>query len=258
MDLGLQDKVVIVTGGANGIGKAVVQGACREGAAAVIVDRDRKAGEQLQTALTDAGFSALFLAADLSEPDNCQTVVASALEKFQRIDVLVNNAGSNDRAGLTSSVADFRRSLALNLIHYFAMAHYALPALKESCGTIVNIGSKVAVTGQGGTSGYAAAKGGIHALTREWATELAKDGIRVNEVLPGDVMTPMYENWLNLQENPQAVLAEISAAIPLGKRMAMADEVAAAVLFLASEKASQTTGQYFYVDGGYTHLDRRL
>ncbi len=258
MDLGLKGKVVIVTGGANGIGKAVVQGACREGATAVIVDRDEKGGAQLAGEMSSAGASAIFLAADLSDADNCRKVVASTLEQFQRIDILVNNAGSNDGAGLTSSVADFHRSLQLNLIHYFAMAHYALPALKESRGAIINIGSKVAVTGQGGTSGYAAAKGGIHALTREWATELAKDDIRVNEVLPGDVMTPMYENWLNLQENPREVLQEITAAIPLGKRMAMAEEVAAAVLFLASDKAAQTTGQYFYVDGGYTHLDRRL
>jgi L-fucose dehydrogenase len=138
------------------------------------------------------------------------------------------------------------------------MAHYALPALKESRGSIVNISSKTAIVGQGDTSGYAAAKGAILALTREWAVELAPFEIRVNAVVPAEVMTPMYQKWIAGFENSDAKLEHIVSRIPLGKRMTGAEEIASAVMFLISCKSGHTTGQHIFVDGGYVHLDRAL
>ena len=171
----------------------------------------------------------------------------------------MNNAGVNDGVGLENgSPEKFVISLQRNLLHYYNMAHYALPALKKSQGSIVNIASKTAVTGQGGTSGYVAAKGAILALTREWAAELLPFGIRVNAVVPAEVMTPLYQQWLSKFPNPEEKLKQIVAKIPLGKRMTHADEIAAMVLFLSSTQAAHITGQHLFVDGGYVHLDRAL
>jgi L-fucose dehydrogenase len=134
----------------------------------------------------------------------------------------------------------------------------SLPFLIRSKGTIVNISSKVAITGQGGTSGYAAAKGAILGATREWAEEFAGNGIRVNAVVPAEVRTPQYEEWLKQFENPEDRLRAITARIPLEHRMTEPEEVAAMVLFLLSARSAGITGQQLFVDGGYVHLDRRL
>jgi L-fucose dehydrogenase len=172
----------------------------------------------------------------------------------------VNNAGANDGVGLANGDPDrFLESLHHNLVHYYAMAHYALPMLKQAHGAIVNISSKVALTGQGGTSAYAAAKGAQLALTREWAAELLPFGIRVNSVLPAEVLTPLYKRWLDTREDPQAALQAITNHIPLGRRMTEGAEIAAMTVFLLSSRQSgHTTAQHLVVDGGYTHLDRAL
>jgi NAD(P)-dependent dehydrogenase (short-subunit alcohol dehydrogenase family) len=149
-------------------------------------------------------------------------------------------------------------SLHKNLVHYYLMAHHALPALKKSKGAIVNIGSKTAETGQGGTSAYAASNGGRNALTREWAVELLKYGIRVNAVIVAECYTPLYEKWVQTLSNPEDTLQRITEKIPLGKRMTTSEEIANAVAFLLSDKSSHTTGQLVYVDGGYVHLDRAI
>jgi NAD(P)-dependent dehydrogenase (short-subunit alcohol dehydrogenase family) len=197
--------------------------------------------------------------AELSAPQACANAVDQTLGKCGRIDALVNNAGVNDKVGLEhGSPENFVASLSRNLVHFYAFAHYALPALKKSRGSIVNISSKTAVTGQGGTSGYVASKGAILALTREWAAELLPDGIRVNAVIPAEVQTPLYQQWLSTFEDPQKKLADIVAKIPLGRRMTTPAEIAAMVLFLISEQASHITAQHVFVDAGYTHLDRAL
>jgi NAD(P)-dependent dehydrogenase (short-subunit alcohol dehydrogenase family) len=171
----------------------------------------------------------------------------------------VNNAGVNDGVNLEDgSYEAFMASLHKNLVHYYLMAHYALPALKKSQGAIVNIGSKTAETGQGGTSAYAASNGGRNALTREWAVELLKYGIRVNAVIVAECYTPLYEKWVQTLPNPEETLQRITEKIPLGKRMTTSEEIANAVAFLLSDKSSHTTGQLIYVDGGYVHLDRAL
>jgi len=259
VDLQLKDKVMIITGGAKGIGSAITRAAASEGAVPVIVDLDGATARQLQAEVKEAGGSCGVVVADLIAPEVCSRAVEDVLREFGRIDALVNNAGVNDGVGLEhGSPEKFVGSLQRNLLHYYNMAHFALPALKKSRGCIVSIASKTAVTGQGGTSGYVAAKGGVLALTREWAVELLPYGIRANAVVPAEVMTPLYQKWLSTFPNPESKLAEVTAKIPLGKRMTQPEEIASAVLYLCSGQASHITGQHLYVDGGYVHLDRAI
>jgi L-fucose dehydrogenase len=259
MDLQLKDKVVLITGGAKGIGAAITRAVANEGAIPVIVDLDAEAGNQLQSELKNSGKGCGLICVDLGTVESCAAAVDQTLQECGCLDVLVNNAGVNDGIGLEhGSPHKFVGSLHRNLLHYYNMAHYALPALKKARGSIVNIASKTAVTGQGGTSGYVSAKGAILALTREWAVELLQYGIRVNAVVPAEVMTPLYQKWLNAFPDPQAKLQQIVAKIPLGKRMTRPEEIAAVVLFLISAQAAHTTGQHLFVDGGYVHLDRAV
>ena len=259
MNLQLNDKVVLVTGGAKGIGAATAHALGQEGAVPVIVDRDVEAGEKLCGELSQAGVRNLLIPADLTSAENCSRSVEQAVKQFGRLDALINNAGINDRIGLEQgSPEQYIGSLQRNLLHYYNMAHFALPHLKRSRGSIVNIASKTAVTGQGGTSGYASAKGAILALTREWAVELLPYCIRVNAVVPAEVMTPLYRQWLSTFPNPEEKLENIVSRIPLEKRMSTAEDIAAMVVFLISAKAGHITGQHLFVDGGYVHLDRAL
>ncbi|MBB6325338.1 L-fucose dehydrogenase [Algoriphagus iocasae] len=254
MNLNLSNKVILISGGAKGIGGAISKGLIAEGAIPVMIDPSEKEGAEI-LALGEA-FQIPVRLFDAADSEN---VVKITLEKYGRIDGLVNNAGANDSVGLEKgSPEEFEKSVAKNLNHYYHLAHYALPSLKKSKGSIVNISSKTAVTGQGGTSGYTAAKGAQLSLTREWAVELLPYEITVNAVIPAEVYTPLYENWINTFEDPKAKLESITAKIPLGKRMTKPEEIAAMAIFLLSDQARHITGQHLYVDGGYTHLDRSL
>ena len=257
MDLGLRDKVVIVTGGGVGIGAAISHACAAEGAIPVIVNHD---GDTIQANLEIMRANAQpfgFIPMWLDSPESCRTAVEQTLAQFGRIDALVNNIGVNDNVGLEHGTPErFMTSLQNNLWHYYAMAHFCLPSLKQARGSIVNTASKVAVTGQGGTSGYAAAKGAQLALTREWAVELAPFGIHVNAVVPSEVWTPAYETWLATFAHPEEKRAAITRNIPLGARMTTPAEIASAVVFLLSDRSAHTTGQHLFVDGGYVHLDR--
>lgn len=255
MDLGLKDKIVIVTGGAKGIGAGITRSLAMEGAIPVIVGRNKGDNEAIIKEIK-TGFG---ITAELTHPEECENAVRTTLEKYGRIDGLINNAGINDGVGLEKgNYESFVASLHKNLVHYYLMAHHSLPELIKTKGVIVNIGSKVAETGQGNTSAYAASNGGRNALTREWAVELLKYRIRVNAVIVAECYTPLYDKWIKTMPNPEEKLRSITDKIPLGRRMTTEEEIANMVVFLLSERSSHTTGQLIYVDGGYTHLDRAL
>jgi L-fucose dehydrogenase len=259
MNLGLTDKVIIVTGGARGIGKGIVEVLAKEGAIPVIVGRNESDNNATVGEIEGAGGKAFAITAELSVPDECERAVAEVAARFGKVEGLVNNAGVNDGVSLQNgSYEKFMQSIHSNLVHYYLMAKFSLPYLIQSKGAIVNISSKTAETGQGGTSAYAAANGGRNALTREWAVELLKYSIRVNAVIVAECFTPLYEMWVSQFENPQEKLLQITKQIPLEKRMTTAHEIANTVAFLLSECSSHTTGQLVHVDGGYVHLDRAL
>jgi L-fucose dehydrogenase len=253
MDLQLRDKIIIVTGGAKGIGEGITRVLSEEGAFPIIFGRNETDNQAL---LNELGTGDQ-VTVELTDPDACRLAVNEVLNRHKHIDGIVNNAGINDGVGLEfGNYEQLIKSLHNNLIHYYLVVQAALPALIASRGAVVNISSKVAETGQGGTSGYAASNGGRNAFTREWAVELLKYGIRVNAVIVAECYTPLYDKWIQTLPNPTETLNKITSRIPLEKRMTTSEEIANTVAFLLSSRSSHTTGQLIHVDGGYVHLDR--
>ncbi len=260
MDLNLKGKVVVISGAAGikgSIGETILQKLAEEGAIPAVIDRNARGFEYVKE-LQEKGVDATFYQTDVTKPDQIQNAVEAISKKYGTIDIVINNVGVNDGAGLDASYEEFMNSLKLNMVSYFLIVKHALPLLKKSKGNILNIGSKVGLTGQGGTSGYAAAKGGVLGLTREWAVDLIKEGIRVNAIIIAESWTPAYDNWIKTLENGEEKLKSIVKKIPLENRMTTPEEIANTCLFTISEKSSHTTGQFITVDGGYVHLDRSL
>jgi len=260
MDLGLKGKVVVITGAAGikgSIGETILQKLAEEGAIPAIIDRNTR-GFAYVEALQKKGIDAIFCQTDVTNPDEIENAMETISKKYSKIDVVINNVGVNDGAGLESSYEEFMNSLKLNMVSYFLVVKHALPLLKISKGNILNIGSKVGLTGQGGTSGYAASKGGVLGLTREWAVDLIKYGIRSNAIIIAESWTPAYDAWIKTLENGEEKLKSIVKTIPLENRMTTPEEIADTCLFTISKKSSHTTGQFITVDGGYVHLDRAL
>lgn len=259
MNLDLKDKIIPVSGGAKGIGRDIVEVLAEEGAHPVIIGRTPEDNERVVQGLRDENLKADAVVAELTRPEECKAAIEQILEKYDRIDGLVNNVGVNDGVSLENGTYDeFMGSLHKGVVHYFLLAHHALPALKQSQGNIINIGSKVAETGQGGTSGYAASNGGKNALTREWAVELLPYHVRVNAIIVAEAYTPQYEKWIKTLDNPEETLKEITEKIPYEQRMTTPREIGNTAAFLISEKSSHTTGELVHPDGGYVHLDRAL
>lgn len=259
MELHLNNKVIIVTGGARGIGESIVRKLADENAIPCIIDINRQRADALIKNLQLNNKRCFAVIADLTKPEQCENAIEKILNEFESIDGVVNNAGLNDGVGLENgSYEKFIQSLQVNAVHYFTVIHFALNALKKSKGNIVNICSKVAQTGQGNTSGYAAANGIRFELTTQWANELKEYGIRSNAIVVAECYTPQYEWWINQQDNPQEKLNEINAKIPLKNRMTKPDEIADTAIFLLSSKSNPINEEFFYVDGGYVHLDRKI
>lgn len=259
MNLNLNDKIILVSGGAKGIGGAIVKALAIENAFPIIIGRSENDNVKMLQEITDLGLKADYFTAELTLPDHCKNIIDDILTKYGRIDGLVNNAGVNDGVGLENGTYEgFIASLHKNVVHYYLLAKYALPALKQSKGSILNIGSKTAETGQGGTSGYAASNGARNALTREWAVELLPFSIRVNAIIVAEAWTPLYEKWINSFDDRDVKLKNITDKIPFENRMTSVEEIANTAIFLLSDKSSHTTGQLIHVDGGYVHLDRAL
>ena len=258
VDLHLSDKVVIVTGGTKGIGEGIVRSMAAEGANVLMVNRDGPEGPAIEQELTGNGLKVSYLAAELTEVPECRKVVDSALARFGRIDVIVNNAGFNNQLDLRSEPEAFMKGLSDNLIHYYALVHYSHDSLIQNSGNVVNIGSHVSITGQGHTSAYVAAKGAIDGLTREWAAYFCDKGVRVNCLVPGSVWTNSYVRWAAQFPDPAERRRMAETNIPLGRRMTTIEEFSDMVVFVASDRASHLTGQIIVNDGGYCHLDRVL
>ncbi len=259
MQLQLDEKTVLVTGGTRGIGLGIVHAFLQEDARVLATGRSAESIQHAQQGLSeDMAQRCEFRAVDMKDERQVEALLQEIDAQWGGLDVLVNNAGVNDAVGLRREPADFRASLESNLVHYFSCAHFGLDGLVKNKGVILNIGSKTGTTGQGGTSGYAAANGAIDALTREWAVDLATHGVRVNCLIPAEVITPQYEQWLAEAEDPEAALAQLNRSIPFGSRTTTIEEIAQTAVFLCSAASSHTTGQLIFVDGGYVHLDRAM
>jgi NAD(P)-dependent dehydrogenase (short-subunit alcohol dehydrogenase family) len=245
---GLRGKVALVTGGASGIGRASAQRLADEGAAVVVTDVSDEQGEQVAAAIRDAGGTAMFLHHDVASEDDWTTVVERTSSAYDRLDVLVNNAGVGDLAAIEETTkVDYDRVIAITQTSVFLGMKAAGDALKASgAGSVINISSIFGASGGFGTSpSYHAAKGAVRLLTKNVALRWATEGVRVNSVHPGFIDTPILEEAKGTEFEDAMV-----GLTPMG-RLGQPDEVAAVVAFLASDDATFMTGSEVYVDGGY-------
>jgi L-fucose dehydrogenase len=268
--LGLEDKVVLVTGGTGGIGAETVRQFAKIGAFPVFTGRDQEKGKALEKELHDAGYSGKFIQTDHVDEEQCKRAVVQAAEygrkktrtseEYDKLDVLVNCAGYNDDVGIGVSWEEITDSLALNLVQYIFMSSECWKYLIKSGGNIVNIGSKTGQFGQKDSWAYAAANGGINALTLSAARNGADYGIRVNCVSPSEVDGEHYRKWAEERARSEGgsagdFMRDIAQNIPLGRRMTMEREIADAVLILASPiRSSHRTGEIHTPGGGYPLL----
>lgn len=247
-----EGKVAIVTGGSLGIGAACVAGLVREGAHVVMASLDTEAGQRLADSLAEVPGTAVHVTADVSREQEVAQLVESTLSRHGRLDILVNNAGIY-RQGTAeeSTLDDWQAVIAVNLTGVFLCTKYAVPALKQTHGTIVNIASEAGVVGIAGQAAYNVSKAGVIALTRSCAVDFAADGVRVNSVCPGTTWTPLVEAAVGRAPDPDAARRRLETVRPMN-RLGTPDEIAAAVLFLAGQEAGYATGASLSVDGGYT------
>jgi D-xylose 1-dehydrogenase len=245
----LEDRVVVVTGGASGIGEAIVEAFAGQSAQVVFLDIQDDAGEELVRRLEKAGLKVpVYLHCDLTDIDALQETVGAVLERFPRVDVLVNNAGNDTRHAMEEvTSAYWDRSIAVNLKHYFFMTQALVPAMRKTGGgSIINMGSISWVIPSTDVPVYVTAKAAIVGMSRTFAHQLGIDNIRVNCVMPGAILTERQRQLWFTEEYKAEILANQAL-----KRMILPDEVARLVLFLASEDSSAITNQSYIVDGGW-------
>jgi len=247
----LKDKVAIITGGSKGIGFGCAKVFVQHGARVVISAKGCERGEAAEAELIKAGGEAMFVPCDVRSEPGMRDLVARTVERFGRIDCIINNAGWHPAAMTIDqiSVEDFEGLLRLNLTSTFMGCKFALPELLKTRGTIINMSSEVALIGQAAAVSYVSTKGGQLGMTRALALDLAPQGVRVNAVCPAGVMTPLMEEWADTQYDPKAALEMVDSWHPIG-RMATIEEIGEVCAFLASEEASFMTGQVICPDGG--------
>ena len=248
----LSGRVAVVTGAAKGIGRGCAEVLAAAGAHVVVADIDRENGAAVAAAINGQGGSALFVHTDVRNSPAVAVMVAAAVERWGRLDVLVNNAGWHNSKGLLDCTeADWDSILELNLKSVFLCSKAAFPALKETRGAIISIGSMVGLIGQKDSVAYTASKGAIISMTRSLALDVAPYGIRANCICPGVVDTPLLQEYLAMQSNPEQRRQEFAALHPL-ERIGTPTDIARAVLFLASDAAAFITGTILPVEGGVT------
>jgi len=246
-------RVVVVSGGGSGIGQAAMLAFGREGARVVAFDREREALNRTAALLGEQGLEGHSLTVDVTRSRDVQRGVAAVVNRFGRIDVLVNNAGVEHAAPLhMTTEAEWDRVLGVNLKGVFLLSRQVLPVMmRGGGGAVVNVGSISGLLGWPAYAAYCASKGGVVQLTRQMAVDYAAHNIRVNCVCPGTTRTPLVERLFAQQKDPAAAEAAVAARHPLG-RFARPEEIAEVILFLASEEASFITGAVLPADGGYT------
>ena len=247
----LDGKVAVVTGGAHGIGRASAKALAAEGARVAIGDVDEPDGRACAEEIVDAGGGALFVRTDVTSMDDVRALVGAAVDRWGRLDVMFNNVGVAI-AGSAAEISEdeWSRVIDVNLTGVWRGIRVAIPIMLETGGgSIVNSSSVQGHVGFIGWSAYAASKGGIDALTRQAAVEYASRGIRVNSIVPGTILTEMNERILREVDDPDALQAEWRTMHPVG-RVGTPEEVAAVVVFLASDESSFVTGESLRVDGG--------
>jgi NAD(P)-dependent dehydrogenase (short-subunit alcohol dehydrogenase family) len=250
----LEDRVAIVTGGALGIGRATAEVLAREGAYVAVVDVLEPEGSEVAAAIRKEGGVAQFWALDVTEEEDVRNVFAEIHDHFERIDILVNNAGISGTNVPTHevTVSDWEAVMDVNVKGVFLCTKHAIPYLREAGGgSIVNLSSIYGLVGGPDVPPYHASKGAVRLMTKTDALLYAEDAIRVNSVHPGYVWTPMVKNHLEGMEDPEEARAELNALHPLG-HIGEAEDVAYAILYLASEESKFVTGSELVVDGGYT------
>lgn len=247
------NKVTVITGAGSGIGRATALLFAKKGAKVVVVDLDAKGGSKTIDSIKGDGGEATLVVADVSKASNVQRMVKTILELWGRLDILVNNAGIFTEGSVVETTEeDWNRVLGVNLDGVFLCMKYCIPEMiKGGGGVIVNVGSEAGLVGIRNQVAYNVSKSGVIALTKSTALDFAENNIRVNCLCPGRVLTPLVEKVISDSEDPEATRRVLSDDRPL-KRMGKPEEIAAGILFLASDEAPYATGTILSIDGGYT------
>lgn len=251
--MGFQGKVAVVTGAGLGIGQAAAAAFAQQGARVAIVDRNPEIGERAAQALQTEGLRGLFVLADVSSETDVNHMVEQVVAEWGRLDILVNNAGIYIQGDVTeTALADWDRILAVNLTGAYLCTRYAVPAmLKNDGGVVVNVASEAGLVGIKGQVAYNVSKAGMIALTKSCAVDLADRGIRVNAVCPGTTDTPLVRAAVNRTPDPAAARRRLESVRPLN-RLGTPEEIASAILYMASSELGYATGAVLSIDGGYT------